>query len=93
MQVWLLQDRLCYAVLGAEDLICYIPIDHITVRPLPRGYKPRIAVTGHDRGPAAFSGRMELHSAPEGTSGRVFSLQYGLNTAYWAAATSQEAKA
>ena len=37
VQVWLLQDRLCYApVAGSGERIQYISLDRITVRPLPR---------------------------------------------------------
>ena len=93
VQVWLLQDRLCYAVPGAADVIRYIPLDRITVRPLPRGYSPCIAVISNEKAPAPLRGRLERHFAFEGLFGRVFSVQYGLKTAYWAAATSQEAKA
>ncbi|CAK0734664.1 hypothetical protein CVIRNUC_000464 [Coccomyxa viridis] len=90
--VWLLQDRLCYAVSGAEDRIRYIPLDRITVRPLPRGYTPRIAVMSSDEAMAVLPGRMERHSALGDSFGMIFSMQYGSKTAYWAAASSQEAK-
>ena len=97
VQVWLLQDRLCYAVSGAGDLISYIPLDRITVRPLPRGYYPCIAVMSSDEAMAVLPRRgrtaMERHSASEDSSGRIFSMQYGSKTAHWTAATSQEAKA
>ena len=93
VQVQLLQDRLCYAVPHAAELIHYIPLDRITVRPLPRGYHPRIAVMSYAEAPVDLRGRPERHPASEGSFGRVFSVQYGLKTAYWAAATTQEAKA
>ena len=93
VQVWLLQDRLCYAVSGAEDRIRYVPLDRITVRPLPRGYTPRIAVMRSDEAMAVLPGRMERHSALGDSFGMIFSMQYGSKTAFWAAASSQEAKA
>lgn len=94
MQVWLLQDRLCFAPLPISgDTTSYIPLDRITVRPLPKGYRPNIGVALNDEPPVTLSGRHADHAAAKKTRASVFSVQYGLKTAYWAAANAQEAKA
>lgn len=93
-QVWLLQDRLCYGpVSGSGNDIHYIPLDRITVRPLPRGYKPRIGVASVDHSLVSLLSHFKDDAATEQTEGRVFSVQYGLNTVYWAADNSHDAKA
>ena len=93
VQVWLLRDRLCYAsVFNTQDTIHYIPLDRITVRPLPRGYKPRIGVQHVDTSLIALPEARAGNAAPEQPHGRVFSVQYGSRMVYWAADTSTEAK-
>lgn len=59
-----------------------------------RGYKPRIGVELIDKSLLADPERHHGDNTPsEGLQGRVFSMQYGLRTVYWAAGSSQEAKA
>ena len=93
-QVWLLQDRLCYGpVSGSGNNIDYIPLDRITVRPLPRGYKPRIGVARVDDSLVSLLDHSKGDAAPEQTEGGVFSVQCGRKTVYWAADNSHDAKA
>ena len=92
-QVWLLQDRLCYVpITSAGKSIQYIPLDRITVRPLPRGYQPCIGVQHIDEIMVALQASRAGKTMSGQPPGRAFSVQYGARTVYWAARTSQEAK-
>lgn len=93
VQVWLLQDRLCYTSdYGTQANVHYIPLGRITVRPLPKGYKPRIGVQHVDASLIALPEARAGNALPQQPQGRLFSVQYGSRTVYWAADTSREAK-
>ena len=77
---------------NAAKIIHYIPLDRITVRPLPRGYQPRSGVQHLDTIMAPLTDAKLGKAVPNQPLGRVFSVQYGAKTEYWAACTLQEAQ-
>lgn len=82
VQFYLLQDRLCYAkVSHTSQDAHYIPLDRVTVRPLPRGYAVRIGISSIDS-------RQKPGRAP----GCIFSMQCGMRTHFMAADTPIQAQ-
>ena len=85
-QVFLLDDRLCYADgPGAAPDARYLPLDRVPVRPLPRGYGPRAGVTLLDARQAPRRARADV--------GGAFSVQCGRHTHLLAAASAEAAQA
>ncbi len=85
-QVFLLDDRLCYADgPGAAPDARYLPLDRVPVRPLPRGYGPRAGVTLLDARQAPRRARADV--------GGAFSVQCGRHTHLLAAASAEDAQA
>ena len=88
VQYYLQCDRLCYVPEPIADpqVVQYIPLDRIPVRPLPRGYNPLVGAQH------VHSGTGETDIA-YGAPAHVFSVQCGRHTHFLAAATPSEAEA
>ncbi|GAB4821886.1 hypothetical protein N2152v2_008932 [Parachlorella kessleri] len=87
--VYLKDDRLCYTPdPGGSEGVRYIALDRIPLRPLPRGYGPKIGITIVD------SRQLDTSSAAVRgkRAGCIFSVACGSHTHFWAADTPASAK-
>lgn len=92
-QVFLLDDRLCYAdAPGAAPNARYLPLDCVPVRALPRGYGPHVGVAVlEDRQVAGRAGGRPS-GGPWAGAGRTFSVQCGRHTHLLSAENAEEAE-
>lgn len=74
-QFYLLDDRLCYThTPSTSQIVRYLPLDRIPVRPLPRHYGPRIGVS-----------KVSSSQVLRRSQGSVFAVHCGRHTHFMAA--------